>query len=270
MIDTQLASDPGRFRPESPVVTAPPAVRLRDVSKVYGHGRGAVSALDRISFDINPGELVCLVGASGCGKSTLLTLIAGLDRPTSGSVEVQGDRAALMFQEAALFPWLTVEENSAFPLQMRGLSRSERRDTVAELIGLVHLRGFGKKRPHELSGGMRQRVALARALAQDAGVLLMDEPFGAVDAMIRDLLHGELERIWRETGITIVFVTHNVVEAARLGDRVLLLSSRPGRLAAEFPIDLERPRHVESPAVASMAAEITERLRGEVCGRVAG
>src|SRR5204863_296529 len=135
---------------------------------------------------------------------------------------------------------------------------------VAELLALVHLDGFGSKRPHELSGGMRQRVALARALAQDAFVLLMDEPFGALDAMIRDMLHDELERLWREAGLTIVFVTHNVREAVRLGDRVIVLSSRPGRVAAEFPVDLPRPRHIDSAENSALAAKITERLRTEI------
>ena len=203
------------------------------------------------------------LGASGCGKSTLLNLLAGLDAPSSGSVTVHG-RNGLMFQESALFPWLTVQRNVELALRLRGVGRAERRHRVAELLDLVHLGDFADRRPHELSGGMRQRVALARALAQDADVLLMDEPFGALDAMTRDLLHDELERIWLHTGATIVFVTHNVREAARLGDQVVLLSSRPGRVAATFPVEMERPRRIEDVGVGTLATEVTQRLRQEV------
>ena len=248
---------------------APVAVALRSVSKVYGHAGDAVRALADVTLEVRAGEFICLVGASGCGKSTILNMIAGLDRPSSGTIELGGGRAALMFQEAALFPWLTVAQNIEFPLQMRRVARNRRREEVAALLSMVHLDGFGGKRPHELSGGMRQRVALARALAQGARVLLMDEPFGSLDAMMRDLLHDEIERLWRETGLTVVFVTHNVREAVRLGDRVLLLSSRPGRVAAEFDVDIARPRRIESPEVAGLAATITDRLREEVRGHAA-
>ncbi len=171
---------------------------------------------------------------------------------------------AMMFQDAALFPWLTVSRNVELALQLQGVARAARRARVGELLDLVHLGGFADKRPHELSGGMRQRVALARALAQDARVLLMDEPFGALDAITRDLLHDELERIWRETAVTVVFVTHNVREAVRLGDRVVLLTSRPGRVAAEFPVSAPRPRRIESPEVAAAASIILDQLREEV------
>jgi NitT/TauT family transport system ATP-binding protein len=239
------------------------AVALRGVSKQFGHGAGAVHALDRISLEARSGEFVCLLGASGCGKSTILTLIAGLDRPTSGTIELLDGRPSLMFQEAALFPWLTVEQNVEFPLRMRHLARGRRREEVARLLQMVHLDGFSRKRPHELSGGMRQRVALARALAQGSHLLLMDEPFGALDAMMRDRLHEEIERLWQETGLTVLFVTHNVREAVRLGDRVVVLSSRPGRVAAEYRVDLPRPRRIESPDVARLAATITDRLREE-------
>jgi NitT/TauT family transport system ATP-binding protein len=239
------------------------AVTLEGVSKRYGPARGGVLALDRVSLSIEPGEFVCLVGASGCGKSTLLSLAAGLDAPSAGTVAVEG-RPALMFQEAALFPWLTVHRNVELALRLRGVSRRDRGPRVAELLDVVQLGGFADKRPHELSGGMRQRVALARALAQDADVLLMDEPFGALDAMTRDVLHDELERIWQGTGSTVVFVTHNVREAARLADRIVLLTSRPGRVAAEFAVPIERPRRIESPAVSELAREVTDRLRQEV------
>ena len=239
------------------------AVTLDGVSKRYGSARGGVLALDRVSLTIRPGEFVCLVGASGCGKSTLLNLAAGLDAPSAGIVDVDG-RTALMFQEAALFPWLTVARNVDLALRLQNVPKRDRTARVAQLLEVVQLGAFADKRPHELSGGMRQRVALARALAQDADVLLMDEPFGALDAMTRDVLHDELERIWEGSGTTVVFVTHNVREAARLADRIVLLTSRPGRVAREFPVDIPRPRRIESPAVGSLATEITTHLRQEV------
>jgi NitT/TauT family transport system ATP-binding protein len=170
----------------------------------------------------------------------------------------------LMFQEPALFPWLTAERNVELALRARGVARAQRRQRCAELLDLVDLGGFGGRRPHELSGGMRQRVALARALAQDADVLLMDEPFGALDAMTRDLLHEELERIWGQQRLTVLFVTHNVREAVRLGDRVVVLSSRPGRVIEEYRVPREGPRRIDSPEVARLAATITDRLREEM------
>jgi NitT/TauT family transport system ATP-binding protein len=244
--------------------TTASAVLLSEVSKAYGTGRGALLALDKMSLSVPHGEFVSILGASGCGKSTLLSVIAGLDSPTLGSVDVGGARVGLMFQEPALFPWLTVTGNVELGLSTRGVPKAERRARTAELLEVVHLGGFGKKRPHELSGGMRQRVAIARALAQDSDVLLMDEPFGALDAMTRDLLHDELERIWSARSLTVLFVTHNVREAVRLGDRVVLLSSRPGKVVEEFPVPLERPRRIDSGEVATLAARITDRLREEV------
>jgi len=239
------------------------AVRIDQVSRVFGSGGSAVHALDRVSLTAEAGEFVCLIGASGCGKSTLLNLVAGLDTPTSGTVEVNG-RTALMFQESALFPWLTVAKNIEMALKLSGVPKGERKDRVDELLRRVHLADFGSKRPHELSGGMRQRVALARAFAQDADVLLMDEPFGALDAMTRDLLHDELERLWADREITVLFVTHNVREAARLADRVVLLSSRPGRVAHTFPSQIPRPRRIDDQPVSVLSSEITARLREEV------
>jgi NitT/TauT family transport system ATP-binding protein len=243
--------------------TTAAAVRLTAVSKVFGRGATAVHALDEISLEVAPGEFTCLIGASGCGKSTLLNLVAGLEEPTAGMVSVSG-RVALMFQEPALFPWLTAAGNVELALRAIGAGRAERRQRTAELLEAVHLGGFGGKRPHELSGGMRQRVALARALAQDADVLLMDEPFGALDAMTRDLLHDELDRICAERRLTVLFVTHNVREAVRLGDRVVVLSSRPGRVIDEFAVPIERPRRIDSAPVAELAARITDRLREEM------
>ncbi|WP_327088677.1 ABC transporter ATP-binding protein [Nonomuraea sp. NBC_01738] len=238
------------------------AVRLATVSKAYGD----LLALDKVSLSVGPGEFVCLLGASGCGKSTLLSLVAGLDQPSGGQISTDGHGVAMMFQDPALFPWLTVSAN--VEMAMRALPRKERQDRAAGFLETVHLGGFGKRRPHELSGGMRQRVALARSLAQcetqGSEVLLMDEPFGALDAMTRDLLHDELERIWRERELSVLFVTHNVREAVRLGDRVVLLSSRPGRVVAEFPVTLARPRRTDSAEVAGLAATITDSLRAEV------
>jgi NitT/TauT family transport system ATP-binding protein len=239
------------------------ALAVHDVGKSYGPSGTHVLALEGISLEVARGEFLCLVGASGCGKTTLLNLICGLDRPTRGEITVNG-RASLLFQEAALFPWLTAAGNVELPLRLAKVGAADRKREVDQLLQLVHLGAFGDKRPHELSGGMRQRVAVARALAQHAEILLMDEPFGSLDAMTRDVLHDELERIWQETGITIVFVTHDVREAVRLGDRILVLTSRPGRVAHELTVDLPRPRNISSPEVAELAAAVTDRLREEV------
>ena len=245
--------------PPDPLAT----VAVRGVSKVYGRGDDAVHALDRVDLEVRAGELLCIVGASGCGKSTLLNLLAGLDHPSAGVVDVRAT-PALMFQESALFPWRTVAGNVDLALKLRKVPKAERKARVEALLRLVHLDGFGDKRPHELSGGMRQRVAIARAFAQDTELLLMDEPFGALDAMTRDLLHDELERLWSDRNLTVVFVTHNVREAVRLGDRVVMLSSRPGRVAAEFVVPFDRPRRLEDPEVTRLAGTITEALRAEV------
>ncbi len=239
------------------------AVRLTDVSKRYGTGARGVLALDQVSLTVGQGEFVCLIGASGCGKSTLLSLVAGLDSATSGEVAV-GGRAAMMFQEPALLPWLTAAGNVELALRARKVPKADRRRRTDELLKMVRLNGFGGKRPHELSGGMRQRVALARALAQDADVLLMDEPFGALDAMTRDLLHDELDRICAEQTLTVLFVTHNVREAVRLGDRVIVLSSRPGRVIEEYRVPRDGPRGINSTQTATLASTITERLREEM------
>lgn len=236
------------------------SVRLTDVSKNYRQGRAEVRALDGISLTAHAGEFVCIVGASGCGKSTLLSLVAGLDQPTTGEVYHRTERPAMMFQEPALFPWLTAAGNVELPLRARSVPKRQRRERVAELLHTVKLSEFAHARPHQLSGGMRQRVALARALAQEADTLLMDEPFGALDAMTRDHLHTELERIVRACGLTVLFVTHNVTEATRLGDRVLALSRRPGRVAADFTVPVDRPRRANSPELAEITAAITECL----------
>jgi NitT/TauT family transport system ATP-binding protein len=263
-VDDLAGRPPDRSAAEGgPEVATTLALRLESVSKVYGAGHERVPALDRVSLSVAPGEFVCMVGASGCGKSTMLNLVADLDRPSGGTVDVQG-RTTLMFQEAALFPWLTVAGNISLALKLCGVPKKERPERVEQLLETVNLAGFAKTRPHELSGGMRQRVALARSFAQDSDILLMDEPFGALDAMTRDLLHDELERLWTERELTVLFVTHNVREAARLADRVILLTSRPGRVAEEFSVDIDRPRRMDSPEVSSLAARITDRLREEV------
>jgi len=249
-----------------------PKVRLDNVSLNYASDTAAGTlALDRINLRVQPGEFLCIVGPSGCGKSTLLGLIASLQHPTSGTIAIDDEAVSapgtdriLMFQEHGLFPWLTVSQNVEFGMKMKGLSKAERKEKVRHYLRLVHLSQFQDNRPHQLSGGMRQRVALARALATEPDVLLMDEPFAALDAQTRDMLHDELEKIWAETGCTVIFVTHNVREAVRLGDRVALMTFRPGRVKQEFNVDLPRPRHLEEVEVARTAREILDSLRDEI------
>ena len=228
--------------------TSTPAVRLTGVSKSFGRGAATVTALAGVDLDVRPGEFVCLLGASGCGKTTLLNLVAGLDEPTSGELTRDTSRPAVMFQEAALMPWLTASRNVELALRLAGRGHARRGGrSTAELLDLVRLNGVGDKRPHELSGGMRQRVALARALAttvdssaERRSLLLMDEPFSALDAITRDVLQAELIRVWQATRTAVLFVTHDVREAVRLGQRVVLLSSRPGRVVREWQTDRSR------------------------------
>jgi NitT/TauT family transport system ATP-binding protein len=244
------------------------SVELSGVGKSFGSGAGAVTALRGIDLRVAHGEFVCLLGASGCGKSTLLNLLARLDRPSQGELTINAARPSLMFQESALLPWLTAGRNIELPLQLEGWSRSKRRDRAHELLELVRLDGLADKRPHELSGGMRQRVSLARAIAAatgtavegEPGLLLMDEPFGALDAITRDVLQAELLRVWEATGTTIIFVTHDVREAVRIGQRVVLLSSRPGTVVREWDV---RGRGDE------LADEITGRLRQVITSHAA-
>jgi NitT/TauT family transport system ATP-binding protein len=249
-----------------------PKLSLENVSLSYGtNSGGKLIALKDINLRVQPGEFLCIVGPSGCGKSTLLHLIAGLHQQTSGEVHVDnapvqgpGTDRILIFQDLGLFPWLTVSQNVEFGMRMKGISKKERKAKVKDYLRLVHLQQFADSYTHQLSGGMRQRVALARALATEPDVLLMDEPFAALDAQTRDLLHDELERIWAETRRTIVFVTHNVREAVRLGDRVVLMTFRPGQVKREYKIDLERPRHLEDVPVAASARQILNDLREEI------
>lgn len=246
-------------------------LQLHDVCRAFRTPQGALAALEGINLDVREGEFLCVLGPSGCGKSTLLNLMAGLDHPTRGDIWIDGHRIEgpgtdriVIFQELGLFPWLTVRENVEFGLRMQGVGREERRARAQKYLRMVHLSQFERSYIHQLSGGMKQRVALARSLVTEPDVLLMDEPFAALDAQTRDLLHEELARIWEETGKTIVFVTHNVREAVRLGDRVVLLTFRPGRVKSEFPVKLPRPRNLEDPELTLMARTVVAQLKEEI------
>ncbi len=261
----------------TPEPSTVPKLRLRAVRKVFETARGEpVVALDDVSFDVGTGEFVCVVGPSGCGKTTLLHLLAGLDRPSGGEVLLDGtlvpgpapDRA-LLFQEPALFPWLSVAGNVELALRLAGVPREDRRDRTARWLEAVHLGRFAGAQPHELSSGMRQRAALARALACEPAVLLADEPFASLDAQTREILQNELQGVWQETGVTLVFVTHNVREAVFLADRVLLMSAPPGTLTLEERITAPRPRDYEDVLMAKVTVDIHDHLRKEVAKVVA-
>ena len=250
-------------------VIAPSKLAIEDVSKSFKTGTGVVQALDRVSLQVGEGEFVCLVGASGCGKSTLLNIIAGLEKPDGGNVLADGKPVTspgrerlVMFQEPALFPWLDVFGNVLFGLKLKpNLSKKNRHDVAKYYLELVGLSRFEHANIHELSGGMKQRVSLARALAPNPRVLLMDEPFAALDALTREQLYGDIQQIWKARRKTIVFVTHNVREAACLGDRILLFSPHPGRIREEFPVELPRPRDINSVDLAAHATQITKALK---------
>lgn len=250
-------------------LVAPSKLSIDNVSKTYRAATGPVLALDRVSLNVNEGEFVCLVGPSGCGKTTLLNIIAGLEFPDSGTVLADGkpvtapgrDRL-VMFQESALFPWLDAFGNVLFPLKLKpNLTNKDRRDVAKYYLELVGLTKFEHANIHELSGGMKQRVALARSLAPNPRVLLMDEPFAALDALTREQFYGDLQKIWKERKKTIVFVTHNVREACCLGDRVLLFSPNPGRIQEEFVVDLPRPRDMNTGELATYAGRIMRSLK---------
>jgi NitT/TauT family transport system ATP-binding protein len=255
----------------------PSKLAIEDVSKTFRTATGEVLALDRVSLQVNEAEFVCLVGPSGCGKTTLLNIIAGLEKPDSGMVLADGkpvtspgrDRL-VMFQEPALFPWLDVLGNVLFGLKLKpNLTNKDRRNVARYYLELVGLTRFEHANIHELSGGMKQRVSLARALAPNPRVLLMDEPFAALDALTREQLYGDIQQIWKARRKTIVFVTHNVREAACLGDRVLLFSPHPGRIQEEFAVDLPRPRDINSVDLAGYATKIMRALKSFSSGRAA-
>jgi len=246
-----------------------PLAALEGVSLTLGDP--AVAILEDVSLAVAPGEAVCLVGPSGGGKSTILNLLAGLLTPTSGRVlwdgapvDGPGRDRAVVFQDAALFPWLTLEQNIAFPLELGGVSKAERRERTEELLRLVHLLKFRGSFPHELSGGMRQRGAIARALATRPRMVLFDEPFAALDGQMRELLQNEVERIVRATGATMVFVTHQIDEAVRLGDRVVLIGARPGKVLGDVHVDLPRPRSAGDVRAVRLAQSIAAEIRAEV------
>ena len=250
-------------------VIAPAKLAIENVSKSFQTSSGKVLALDRVDLNVAEGEFVCLVGASGCGKSTLLNIIAGLEKPDSGTVLADGKpitapgrERLVMFQEPALFPWLDVFGNVLFGLKLKpNLTNKDRRDVAKYYLELVGLSRFEHANIHELSGGMKQRASLARALAPNPRVLLMDEPFAALDALTREQLYGDIQQIWESRRKTIVFVTHNVREAACLGDRVLLFSPHPGRIQEEFVVKLPRPRDINSVDLAAHASRIKSALK---------
>jgi ABC-type nitrate/sulfonate/bicarbonate transport system ATPase subunit len=254
-------------------------LHVHGVSRRYGGRRGLTVALTDIDLDVRQGEFVCVVGPSGSGKSTLLDLLAGHQAPDDGHVWAHGERVTgpdprrmVVFQEHALFPWLTARQNVEFGLREAGMGRRERRAVAEEWLGRVRLAGFEDAHVHELSGGMRQRVSIARALALEPDVLLMDEPFAALDAQTRDVLHAELQALWQSTATTVVFITHNVREAVLLGDRVVLLSPHPGRVRRTVDVTLPRPRHMEDDGLVQFAAgllhELTDTETGD--GRAVG
>ena len=238
-----------------PVADEQRVVRVSGVDKVFDTGETVTTALSGIDLEIGRGEFVSLIGPSGCGKSTLLRLIGDLTRPTAGTIEVNGKPAGrarvdrdygIVFQAPVLFEWRTVEENVRLPLELQGMERGEREERIAEMLALVELSDFKQHHPYQLSGGMQQRVAIARALAFSPSLLLMDEPFGALDEMTRERMNSEVLSIWERTGITVVFVTHSIPEAVFLSSRVVVMSARPGRITRHVEVDLPRPRGVHS------------------------
>ena len=247
------------------------SIVVKNISKSFLTKHKETHTLEQVNMEIKTGEFVCIVGPSGCGKSTLLNIIAGLENASEGQIflndqEVKGpgpDRA-MMFQEAALFPWLRVIDNVEFGMKMTGVAKEIRREKALKYLKMVHLTKFQNSCTHELSGGMKQRVALARALTLDSEVLLMDEPFAALDSQTKNILQIELQRIWLETKKTIIFVTHNVEEAVLLADRVVVMTANPGRIKAEFKLQLTRPRQVEDANLAYMVAKIMKEVKDEV------
>jgi ABC-type nitrate/sulfonate/bicarbonate transport system ATPase subunit len=244
-----------------------PILTIRGATKRFIVGDDELEALAAIDLTIAEGQFVCLIGASGCGKSTLLRIIAGFEEPTSGEVLVRGKQITgpasdrgMVFQDYALFPWMTVRENISFGPRQRKISSEEIQTTTDKFLKLVGLERFADRFPSQLSGGMKQRVSIARVLANNANILLMDEPFGALDAHTREQLQRELQQIWVRTGVTAIFVTHSVEEAVLLADRVLVMSAGPGRIDSDFEIVLPRPRDVSSPEFNALRREVAGRL----------
>ncbi|MEK7291544.1 MAG: ABC transporter ATP-binding protein [Planctomycetota bacterium] len=244
---------------------------MQNISKSFQSNNKGFSALEDINLEVREGEFVCIVGPSGCGKTTLLNIVAGLEKADSGEVWISGHKIngagpdrVVIFQEAALFPWLNVIKNVEFGLKQKGVNGSQRRNTALEYLKMVHLTKFQHAHVHELSGGMKQRVAIARALAMNPEMLLMDEPFSALDAQTRWILHFELQNIWLKTKKTILFVTHNIREAVCLADRIVILSISPGRIKKEFTVELPRPRDDNDVNVAEYSTRIMKELKAEI------
>lgn len=262
-----IQKESGLSQPEA----VEPRLELKNVTKGFIGKDSSLGVLKNMNISVRPGEFVCIVGPSGCGKSTLLNLIAGLEAPQSGEIMVDGKQVAgagndrvMIFQELALFPWLSVIKNVEFGLKMKQVEKKEREERARDLLRMVHLSRFENSQIHEISGGMKQRVALARALAMEPKILLMDEPFTALDAQTRHLLHLELQEIWLATKKTIIFVTHNVREAVSLADRVIIMSSRPARIKKEYQIDLSRPRQDNDRIVSQVTEQIMNELKSEI------
>ncbi len=260
-----------RRRPKRMVDTV--KIVLENIEKVYHTRTGAIQALQNINLTVRTGEFLCIVGPSGCGKSTLLRILADIHQESSGQVQINRAASngqppnAMVFQEYAIFPWRTVLDNVAFGLEMRGISRSERREIAANYLQKVGLHRFAHHYPHQLSGGMKQRVAIARAFANNPDILLMDEPFGALDAQTRTIMQQELLEIWEAEQKTVVYITHAIDEAVILGDRVVLMTAHPGRIKSIYPVDLPRPRSTDirtSPAFHALNQTIWEDLVEEV------
>lgn len=242
-------------------------VKIENATKVFSSKKGDTTALDNINLEIYDDEFVCLLGPSGCGKTTLLRMIGGLDVPTSGKVEIDGKivdgpspKMTMVFQEYSLYPWRTIAENVGFGLEMMGVEKEERNKLVSERLADVGLSEFGNSYPHELSGGMRQRAAVARALASDPAVMLMDEPFGALDAQTRNKMQNELLRLWESTKKTILFVTHSVDEAVYMSDRIVILTPRPGKIHKIYEVPLPRPRDRTSVEFANIRKSVLHEI----------
>ena len=251
-----------------------PFLAIGGVTKRFAVADDEIEALGRIDLTIDKGQFACLIGASGCGKSTLLRIVAGFEEPTNGGISVHGNAITgpgsdrgMVFQDYALFPWMTVRENIAFGPRQRGLVKKEINAIADKYIKLVGLERFADRFPSQLSGGMKQRVAIARVLANDANILLMDEPFGALDALTREQLQDELLQIWTRTGVTVIFVTHSVEEAVLLADRVVVMTAGPGRIDADLAIELSRPRDVSSPEFNAVRRSVSERLTSHMSRR---